>query len=89
VSVVGLSLPGVAWFVALLGPRLAKRHGIVELVYSLMPLALHAEEHDGEIVRGYGLFVLVHSVWAAVAGVVLIRHRLAPSARAEVKEPES
>ncbi len=90
VSVVGLSLSAVAWSVALLGaPGWRRVIGMVGLVCGLTPLALHAGEHLRMNVPGYGLFVLVHSVWAAVAGVVLIRHRIAPSACTEIKESQS
>ncbi len=90
VSVVGLSLAAVAWSVTLLGLLGWRRLvGMVGLLCGLTPLALHAGEHLHMNIPGYSLFVQIHSVWAAVAGVVLIRHRIAPSACAEIKEPHS
>lgn len=90
VGVVGLSLSAVAWSV-LLAARSGWRRaaGVAGLVCGLMPIALHVGEHLRMNVTGYSRFVQVYSVWAVVAGVVLIRHRAGPASKGDIMDPRS
>lgn len=74
VSVVGLSLATVAWSIMLI--RLSgwrRAIGVAGVACGVAPLAMHAGEHMQMNVPGFGLFVVIHAIWAILAGVVLIR----------------
>jgi hypothetical protein len=76
VGMVGLSLAAVAWSVCILGiPGWRRYAGTIGLICGVVPLVLHAADHMNMNVSGFGLFVQIHAVWAAIAGAVLIRHR--------------
>ncbi len=76
VSVLGLSLAAVAWSIGLLAaPGRRRIAGVAGLVCGVLPVSLLATGHLPMNVAGFGLFVVAHAVWAAIAGVVLIGSR--------------
>ena len=76
VSVLGLSLTAALWSIRLLATQGWRRGaGVAGLVCGVLPVGLLATGNLPMNVAGFGLFVVLHAVWAALAGLVLVRSR--------------
>lgn len=74
VDVIGLSVAAILWGAVLVARRgLPRVLGAVGLIAGLVPLVLLSGGHLPMNVHGFGLFVLVQSVWGVAAGAFLLR----------------
>jgi hypothetical protein len=73
-DVVWASAAILLWSIALLRQRgIATAAGIIGIICGCIPLALLATGQLPMSVRGFGTFVLLQGIFAAAAGVVLVR----------------
>lgn len=75
VDVIGLSVAAILWGAVLVTRRGVPRLlGVVGLAAGAAPLILLSLGHLPMSVHGFGLFVMVQSVWGVSAGAFLMRH---------------